>query len=405
LFRIDSSAQHQTDSEDRSGTASFSSKVHGQVAGLFAGIGGLEEGFRRQGFKSVLLCEIDPAARKVLEAHFPETQLKEDVNKLGAIPACTVLTAGFPCQDLSQVGRRKGIDGPNSGLIWKVLELVGGMPTAPDWLVLENVPFMLKLERGRAIAAIVEKLELMGFSWAYRTVDARAFGLPQRRRRVLLLASKKYDPRAALLGEDAGQPAIGFRHNAARGFYWTEGNTGIGWAESAIPPLKGGSSVHIPSAPAIWFPQKRTFITPDIRDAERLQGFPADWTKPAEMEKCGRRQRWRLVGNAVCVAMAEWLASRLSVRASFDEPDHEALNDGTAWPAAAWGRDGRRGRSNVSEWPVRREYQHLSSFLRYAGSPLSQKAAGGFLFRLERSQLRYDAQFAADLRQYVKAEE
>jgi DNA (cytosine-5)-methyltransferase 1 len=401
LFRVDTKTLPQTDVKE--GPPAIPARPPGEVVGLFAGIGGLEEGFQRHGFKSVLLCEVDAAAQRVLQKRFPGTQLTGDINQLSSIPPCTVLTAGFPCQDLSQAGRRKGIDGPNSGLIWKMLELVGAMPAAPDWLVLENVPFMLNLERGRAIRAIVEKLESMGFSWAYRTVDARAFGLPQRRRRVLLLASKKYDPRGALLSQDARRPALAVRRNSARGFYWTEGNTGIGWAENAVPPLKGGSSVHIASPPAVWFPQRSTFITPDIRDAERLQGFHADWTKPAEAEKSGKRQRWRLVGNAVCVPMAEWLASQLILQRTFDEQEDVELNEEAPWPRAAWGYAGSRAASGASEWPVHREYQHLASFLKSAGSPLSQKAAGGFLTRLEASQLRYDSSFAADLRKHVKA--
>jgi len=401
LLRAHGSIPCQIDSEDHPSTSSPADHGSGQVVGLFAGIGGLEEGFRRAGFKAGLLCEIDAAARKVLEDRFPDARLHSDINDLDSIPNCAVLTAGFPCQDLSQVGRRIGIDGPNSGLIWRLLKLVEAMSTAPDWLVLENVPFMLSLDGGRAIRTIIQKLEAMGFAWAYRTVDARAFGLPQRRRRVLLIASKSHDPRSVLLGEDAGNPNLSSRQNSARGFYWTEGNTGLGWAESAVPPLKGGSSIHIASPPAIWFPQRRTFITPDIRDAERLQGFLVNWTKAAETEKSGKRQRWRLVGNAVCVPMAQWIASRLSVRTPFEQ-EHPTLDENARWPSAAWGVGGRRGSSNVSEWPVRQEYQHLSTFLKYSGAPLSQKAARGFLSRLQASKLRYDPQFAADLQRYVE---
>jgi DNA (cytosine-5)-methyltransferase 1 len=64
-----------------------------------------------------MLCELDPAARHVLRRRFLETEITQDVRALAALPPCDVLTAGFPCQDLSQVGRRKGISGPNSGLI------------------------------------------------------------------------------------------------------------------------------------------------------------------------------------------------------------------------------------------------------------------------------------------------
>ena len=68
----------------------------------------------------------------------------------------------------------------------------------------------------------------------------------------------------------------------------------MGWAVDAIPTLKGGSTIGIPSAPAIWLPDGR-IITPEIRDAERLQGFAEDWTNPAiAVTKPG--YRWKLVG-------------------------------------------------------------------------------------------------------------
>src|SRR3974390_1654900 len=94
------------------------------VTGLFAGIGGLEEGFRQAGYKSVMLCESDSLARGVLKKHFQDAELTCDVGTLKGLPPCDVLAAGFPCQDLSQVGRRRGITGPNSGLIGKVFELL-----------------------------------------------------------------------------------------------------------------------------------------------------------------------------------------------------------------------------------------------------------------------------------------
>src|SRR6185369_5770580 len=76
-----------------------------------------------------------------------------------------------------------------------------------------------------------------------------------------------------LLGEDHGAPGRVAREGHACGFYWTEGNTGLGWAIDAVPPLKSGSALHIPSPPAIWLPETRAIVTPAIEDAERLQGF------------------------------------------------------------------------------------------------------------------------------------
>src|SRR5262249_14009134 len=160
-----------------------------RVAGLFAGIGGIELGLHRAGHSTTLLCEIDEAANAVLLERFPGVQLVPDVRKLNALPDVDLIVAGFPCQDLSQAGRTAGIRGNNSGLVGEVFRLIQGMKKEPRWLLLENVPFMLQLDRGRAMTFLTHTLEELGFKWAYRTVDTQAFGLPQRRQRVLVLAS------------------------------------------------------------------------------------------------------------------------------------------------------------------------------------------------------------------------
>jgi DNA (cytosine-5)-methyltransferase 1 len=373
------------------------------VTGLFAGVGGLEQGFRQAGYVSGMLCEVDPLARSILKRNFPDAEITTDVTTLRALPRSDVVTAGFPCQDLSQVGRRKGISGPNSGLIEYVFGLLRGSTEHPRWLVIENVPFMLNLDRGRAIRTITSALEEMDYSWAYRIVDARAFGLPQRRRRVILLASKTCDPRPVLLGVDAGSPDPVKRGTHACGFYWTEGNTGLGWAVDSVPPLKGGSALHIPSPPAIWFPRRRFMGIPAIEDAERLQGFAAGWTRIDESDRHGDRQRWRMVGNAVSVPMAKWVAERLSATVGkFETNDPDPLPSDRGWPSAAWGHRGKRGRSDVSEWPIAVPSPHLISFLEHRVAPLSKKATAGFHSRLIESCLRYEDAFERDLRHHKK---
>jgi DNA (cytosine-5)-methyltransferase 1 len=371
------------------------------AAGLFAGIGGLDIGFRDAGFEEVLLCESDPAAGRVLKSHFPHAKFEADVRRIKRLPHVDVLTAGFPCQDLSQVGSRKGIDGPNSGLIRIVMDLLA-VSKSPRWLVLENVPFMLRLHRGRAMTRIVHELERMGWSWAYRTIDSRAFGLPQRRRRVILLASREHDPSAVLHSNDEGEPEAPLASGKACGFYWTEGNTGIGWAENAIPPLKGGSGIHIPSPPGIWFPKERFIGTPTLRDAERLQGFAPDWTAPADAEPNGSRRRWRLGGNAVSAPLSCWLAERILDESTQLRPAGMRLLKDDPWPTAARGGTGvPRERVHITEWPVRMDHIDLADFLNDAAKPLSYKAANGFWNRLGKSSLKREKQFERDLVAYV----
>jgi DNA (cytosine-5)-methyltransferase 1 len=261
---------------------------------------------------------------------------------------------------------------------------------------------MLQLQRGKAMRYLVDELERLGFTWAYRIVDSRAFGLPQRRKRVLLLASRTEDPRGPLFGTDAGERVREFSGEELCGFYWTEGLRGLGWAIDAIPTLKGGSAWGIPSPPAIWDPNDGSLTTPHIADAERLQGFEEGWTEPAiGVAGVRRTHRWKLIGNAVSVPVAEWIGRQLT-SGHTTIPDGKLLERGIAWPKAAWGRKGKVYVVDVSSFPERRRARPLRQFLEFPRKPLSHRAAVGFLNRALISGLRFEEGFLDDVKHHVR---
>ena len=374
-----------------------------KVAGLFAGIGGIELGLEQAGHNTTLLCEVHPGAMRVLSAHFPDPELHSDIRKLDELPPVDLVTAGFPCQDLSQAGRTAGINGTQSSLVQEIFRILDKAERPPRWLMLENVSFMLSLDRGSAMNWLVQQLEDRGFSWAYRVVDSRAFGLPQRRQRVLLLASQEMDPRPALLNQDA-PPDEPTDHDGkyACGFYWTEGLRGLGWAVDAIPTLKGGSTIGIPSPPAIWRPGSDRISTPDLRDAERLQGFESDWTAPAD-EAGERTDRWKLVGNAVSVPVARWLGRRIQTDEVYVDRGGSQLASGARWPKAAWGKAGSRKLVDVSMWPQRPIRSHLNEYLQFPLHPLSARATTGFLNRAGRGNLRIPKDLICEAEAHLEA--
>jgi DNA (cytosine-5)-methyltransferase 1 len=263
---------------------------------------------------------------------------------------------------------------------------------------------MLHLDRGKAMRHLVDQLEERRFRWAYRVVDTRAFGLPQRRHRVIMLASRSEDPRSVLFADDAKPSETTFSTALWCGFYWTEGLRGLGWAVDAVPTLKGGSTIGIPSPPAIWVPKSGDIVTPEIRDAERLQGFESDWTLPAlEVDGVRRGHRWKLVGNAVSVPLARWVGERLARPGTFDRSlSGDALASGVAWPKAAWGHKGKVFSVSVSTWPVRVRAPHLSAFIKYPLAPLSARAAEGFKSRMDVSGLNFEVEFRSAMARYVK---
>lgn len=357
------------------------------VTGLFAGIGGIEKGFAAAGHECNLLCESWEPARAVLSSRFPETIVHDDVVSLPSLPSDTeILAAGFPCQDLSQAGLTKGIAGSKSSLVSHVFRLIDAQPV--PLVMLENVSFMLQLNGGAAMRALVAAFEERGYRWAYRVVNSIGY-LPQRRERVFLVASRSdVAPEDVLLADDVDAPKTETTlETHAHGFYWTEGNRGLGWAPDAVPTLKNGSTVGIPSPPAVLLPCGNV-VKPDIRDAERLQGFPEDWTLPAEAvarASC----RWSLVGNAVSVPVAAWLGQRFAEPGQYDLSRDAGWTGENKWPRAARSREGPPVAVTIGGLPAYKSRPALHQFLRYEGTPLSARATNGFLKRAEASSLRF----------------
>lgn len=365
------------------------------VAGLFAGVGGFELGLERAGHRTILLCENNEHASQVLRHRWPNVPLHADVATLDGFPDDTeVVSAGFPCQNLSMAGDKKGIEGRKSTIVGELFQLLDRRPIR--WVVIENVYFMLHLRKGSAIEYILDQLEQRGYRWAYRVVNSRAFGLPQRRRRVFIIASQSFDPRDVLLADDAGArtwPDIDMERPI--GFYWTEGRTGHGLTADAVPPLKAGSTLAIPCPPAVLLPSGRV-VTPTIQAVERIQGFPGGWTSVLRA-KSTRRHRWRLLGNAVSVPVAEWIGRRLTEPGCYDSRQDLPLDPAQSWPDAAWNMDGRRnGRkvsAGVTEHPVRRRRGRISAFATDQWPDLSERALRGFVKRAREGRLKYTSGF------------
>jgi DNA (cytosine-5)-methyltransferase 1 len=265
---------------------------------------------------------------------------------------------------------------------------------------------MLVLDGGDAMRYLVSELETLNYRWAYRLVDSRFAGVPQRRQRVIFVASRDLDPRGVLFADDAGHPDPGRYTDDCFGFYWTEGLRGLGWARDAVPTLKGGSTIGIPSPPGIWAPRNdpgQRLVVPSVVEAEQLQGFPNDWTEPADRVSSRRGTRWKLVGNAVTVGVSTWIGRRL---ANPGEPMLEgaAIQGGDRWPTAAFGAAGKAWAVDISMWPTHEPYSHLAEVVDLASAtPISARGAAGFLSRAERGSLRFMEGFLSDVADHVQS--
>lgn len=162
---------------------------------LFAGVGGFDLALERAGVKVVASVEWDKKAQEVLKKHFPQSTIFGDITgvtgeqliKAGFNPIGGIITGGFPCQDLSVAGKRKGLGGSRSGLFWEICRLLD--ETQAENFILENVPGLLSSNNGSDMAAVIEALVKRGYRIAYRVLDAQHFGVPQRRRRVFIVGN------------------------------------------------------------------------------------------------------------------------------------------------------------------------------------------------------------------------
>ena len=159
---------------------------------LFAGVGGFDLAMERNGVDVVASVEIDKKCQEVLAHRFPNSKIFDDVTTVkgsdligaGFIPSRGIITGGFPCQDLSVAGKRAGLAGARSGLFWEIARIVE--ETQTEYAILENVPGLLSSNNGADFAVVLGTMADLGYSVAWRVLDAQYFGVPQRRKRVFI---------------------------------------------------------------------------------------------------------------------------------------------------------------------------------------------------------------------------
>jgi len=170
------------------------------VLSLFSGVGGFDLGLETAGMRTVYQCEIDRHARAVLEAHWPDVPRHDDITTLTGeqvVAACSevdVVAWGSPCQDLSVAGKRAGLAGSRSSLFHEGMRVISEIRKATNGLyprisIWENVAGALTSNDGHDFGLIIDTMAEVGamvIEWA--VLDAQHFGVPQRRRRVFVVA-------------------------------------------------------------------------------------------------------------------------------------------------------------------------------------------------------------------------
>lgn len=329
---------------------------------ICAGISASTVAWKPLGWEAAAYSEIEAAPRAVLAHHYPDTPLHGDFTTIRGdeYGAIGLLVGGTPCQDFSVAGLRAGLDGDRGNLSLEFLRLADR--TRPRWVVWENVPGVLSIDRGRAFGAILGGLGELGYGFAYRVLDAQHFGVPQRRRRVFVVgylgdhrcAGAVLFERHSLSGHpaprrEAGQGSAGraawgidsdcFDRSGEGADGSAGARSGLGIVDDSSPALRakrpnavayggGNTSGPIPVAAALAAHGRRqdfeveTFVT----HALRAEGFDAGELAPTLRAMQGEHAN---AGGQVAVAYAPDVTATMVGRSSrgggqTNSPGHNA---------------------------------------------------------------------------------
>lgn len=315
---------------------------------LFAGIGGIRLGYERADCECVFSSEIDSHACEMYEANYGEnpycdiTQL--DVN---SVPDFDILCAGFPCQAFSICGKQKGFyDETRGTLFFDICRLLEAK--RPSAFMLENVFNLEKHDKGRTLSVMLDALHALGYSVSYKVLNARDFGVPQNRERIIIVGNRKgklfdfekletnrissmrefldkegefeilppdaytiLDTSLMKTQDKSGLRFCGYRNKKIRTHGVRPGTEYLSRAHKQPNRIYDAEGTH-PTLASQEF-SGRYFIKVDnivrkltMNECYRFMGFPSDFKRVGTDS-----QLYARIGNSVCVPMIEAVAKEL----------------------------------------------------------------------------------------------
>jgi DNA (cytosine-5)-methyltransferase 1 len=329
---------------------------------VFSGIEAASVAWGGLGFKPVGFSEIDPFSCAVLSYRFPGVKNYGDINNFESWridETIRIVVGGSPCQSYSIAGNRRGSKDARGKLMFTYGSLVGAIK--PLWVVWENVPGVLSADNGRDFGEFLSMLEKCGYGLAWRILDAQFFGVPQRRRRVFVVGyfgdvrraaavlfdsetvpgdiearrkAKMLKPSTEIDGGARAESTICLMERGNKKMQVEYGITGTlranerdhnpiifnrvnfskyenaDIATTLLGESSDASYINIVSCQESGLLRR---ITP--KEAERLQGFPDDWTrvsyKNKPPEKCPDSLRYTAIGNSMAVPVMRWIGERI----------------------------------------------------------------------------------------------
>ena len=269
---------------------------------VFSGIEAASVAWKDLGWEPIGFSEIEPFPCALLKHHFPKVKNYGDITQYhtwGIEPGTVdILIGGSPCQAFSVAGLRKGLTDPRGNLALVFLGLADRI--RPRWIIWENVPGVLHSNGGRDFGAFLGALGELGYKWAYRVLDARYYGTPQSRRRVYLVASNTDGLHPAELLFNKG--CVGWDKQKDKA--WT-----------VSPTLQTTCHDYSRADGFLIINDEKGFRRLTCIEAERLQGFPDNWTriplKNKLAEDCPDGPRYKACGNTMAVPIVKYIGKMI----------------------------------------------------------------------------------------------
>ncbi len=318
------------------------------IISLFAGCGGLDLGFRLAGFNPVWANEYDKSIWDTYQFNHTDTLLdRRDIRQINSeeVPDCVGIIGGPPCQSWSAAGAKRGIDDSRGQLFWDYIRIV--RDKQPLFFLAENVSGLLAARNRDAFTYILSQFEEIGYRVSYKLLNARSFGVPQDRKRVIVVGYREdlgfgfefpapgnevltlrdaigdlesIAPIAVQGKLDKYHSLIANHECADLGFssIYMSRNRVRGWSESSFTIQASGrhAPIHPQANKMILIAKDKRIFDPNspqpyrrlsVRECARLQTFPDEFIFKYQQISDG----YKMVGNAVPVNFARVLASKI----------------------------------------------------------------------------------------------
>ena len=315
-------------------------------------------GMGQAGFECVFSCDINLGCQKTYQANFGEAP-HGDIASVNAddMPDFDVLCAGFPCQPFSISGKQKGFADTRGTLFFEICRIIEAKQ--PNVVFLENVKHLIHHDSGRTLLVILEKLNDLGYLTEWCLLNAKDFGVPQNRERIVIIASKeghfnfnsaakreskellnfldKEGPFGYLAKEEytlienpitqkeSGLCFVGYRNKTIRKVGTRPGTEHLSRVHKQPNRIYSAMGMH-PTLPSQESSGRYWVLMPDNRvrkltidECFRIMGFPSDFLRPSSLG-----EQYRQIGNSVCVPMIASVAD--AIKQQFFENEENSFN-------------------------------------------------------------------------------